>query len=83
MRLSPAGVIITRWVSQIVELALDDLAQCLISVLAFLRRCNIVIELIDDSQYRFVQRYQTYSFTRLVFSWQRWIMLQRLPPAIG
>jgi hypothetical protein len=57
MRLSPAGVFFTRWVSQIVEYHLVGLAQLLITILGFRGRCNTLIEMLDDPQHRFVQRY--------------------------
>jgi len=55
MRLSPAGAFFTRWVSQIVELTLVDLAQLIITILGFRGRCNTPIEAIDNPQHCFVQ----------------------------
>jgi hypothetical protein len=57
MRLSPARVFSTRWVSQIVELTLVGLAQLIITILGFRGRCNTPIEMLYDPQHRFVQRY--------------------------
>jgi hypothetical protein len=78
MRLSPAGELLTRRVSQIVEYHLGGLAQLNVSVRRFTKLCNY-------SEQRAVDLFQ--SDARLVI--QLWVMLldfsrqRRLPPSVS